>query len=402
MKRITKLSLATALSLSSLVTIANANEGLADAFANGKIKGQIKAVYSDSNFLGKAVSDDISAVGGSLEYTTSDFYGFKAGATAQVSHILSEDNNNSVFSSDLDGSGASLSEVYINYKLKNTSVKAGRQFIFTPLVSSAVDGKSSESLIKDSFEAYLLTNTDIPDTILTAGYVDKYQVKAKSGDIGSFEQFEDGAYTVYMKNNSLENLELQAQYLNVDSNTANSDRRNLYFQMDYKIGTQTVSAQYLSSKDESKASNLEDAQLFGIKASGPLGIGKLGYIVAFNSSTKDGEVNLGAGTGTSDTAFTAMPVNGGGVPARANTDTLVGGIILPIFNATTIAYAGNSWSNGGLGNVSAVGAMAIYPFNKNLLLKVNYEHVETEHTIVPAGIVEGNTDVSRVYLSYSF
>ncbi len=97
-----------------------------------------------------------------------------------------------------------------------------------------------------------------------------------------------------------------------------------------------------------------------------------------------------------------MPVNGGGVPARANTDTLVGGIIVPILDVTTVAYAGNSWSNGGLGDVSAVGAMAIYPFYKNFLLKVNYEHVESEHTIVPAGIVEGNTDVTRAYLTYTF
>lgn len=147
---------------------------------------------------------------------------------------------------------------------------------------------------------------------------------------------------------------------------------------------------------------LEDGELYGIKAQGALGIGKLGYLVAFNSSTKDGDVNLGAGAGTTDTAFTAMPVNGGGVPTRANTDTLVGGLIVPVYDITTIAYAGYSWSNGGLGDVSAVGAMAIYPFYENFLLKVNYEHVETEHTIIPAGIEEKNTDVARVYLSYKF
>ena len=66
MKRITKLSLVAALSLSSLVTIANANESLADAFTNGKIKGEIKSVYSNSNFLGNSKSDDIATVGGSL------------------------------------------------------------------------------------------------------------------------------------------------------------------------------------------------------------------------------------------------------------------------------------------------------------------------------------------------
>lgn len=104
------------------------------------------------------------------------------------------------------------------------------------------------------------------------------------------------------------------------------------------------------------------------------------------------------GTGTSDLLFTAMPVNGSGVPARANTDTLVGGIVIPILDVTTVAYAGNSWSNDMVGDVFATGAIAIYPFYKNFLLKVNYEHVEVEESILE----DGNTDVTRVYLSYKF
>ncbi len=402
MKNIANLSLVTAIALTSITTYLNANETLADAFANGKIKGQIKSVYSDSNFLGADKSDDITTVGGSLNYLSSNFYGFSTGATFQASHVAEQDNINGVFRNDLDASGAILSEAFLEYKLINTSAKFGRQYINTPLVSSSIDGKSSESLLKDSFEAYLLTNSDIPNTTIVAGYVDKYQGKANNGDTSKFRQFEDGAYTLYAKNVSIKNLELQAQYLDVNAIAIDSDRNNLYFQADYKIGSQIFSAQYLGSNDESRASNIEDGELLGLKASGALGISNLAYIVAFNSSTKDGDIDLGAGTGTSDTPFTAMPVNGGGVPSRANTDTLVGGLIIPITNITTIVYAGNSWSNGGLGDVSATGLMAIYPFYKNVLLKANYEHVETEHTIAPAGIVDGNTDVTRIYLSYSF
>ena len=98
MKKFTKRSLIAALSLTSLMTNVSA-DNLADAFSNGKLKGEIKSVYSDSNFLGKAKSDDIATIGGSLGYITGDFYGFSAGATFQVSHVLSEDNNNGVFAS---------------------------------------------------------------------------------------------------------------------------------------------------------------------------------------------------------------------------------------------------------------------------------------------------------------
>ena len=77
--------------------------------------------------------------------------------------------------------------------------------------------------------------------------------------------------------------------------------------------------------------------------------------------------------------------------------------MIPVYDVTVVPYAGYSWSDyDALGDVSAVGAMAIYPFYKNFLLKANYEHVGLENTIAPAGIVDKNTDVTRVYLSYNF
>ncbi len=407
MKRITKLSLATVVALASLSTAASASQSLSDAFTNGKVKGEIKAVYSDSNFLGKAKSDDITVLGGSLGYTTGSFYGLTAGATFQTSHVLNEDNNNGVFANDLDASGSVLSEAYLEYQLANTNIKAGRQFIYTPLVSTAIDGKSSESLLKDSFEAYMLTNTDIPNTTASVGYISKYLAKTDgTGDVGESDDLSgthDDAYTILLKNNSIENLTLQAQYLKINKENSGSKDINItYLQTDYTIANQTLSAQYVMSKDDNQAAGKEDGAAFGLKATGPLGISNLGYVVAFNTSTKDGDVNTGIGAGTNDTLFTSIPVNGGGVPARANTDTLVGAVVLPIAGITTIGYLGHSWSNGGLGDVLATGAMAIYPINKDILLKVNYEHAELEHTILPAGIVEGNTDVTRVYLSYKF
>ena len=408
------LSLITALLLSAPLFADN----LSDAFTNGKISGEIKSVYSNSNFLGKSKSDDIATVGGTLGYKTADFYGFNAGATFQASHVINEDNNNSVFAPDLDASGAVLSEAYLEYKLANTTAKAGRQFVYTPLVSSSIDGKSSESLLKDSFEAYMLTNTDIPDTTVSLGYITKYLAKTDgSGDVSKSNDFShtntfsaiptnvtsshDDAYTILVKNNSFENLTLQAQYLKINEEKSTSKDINIaYLQADYALGNQTLSAQYVKSKNDNQPTGQEDGAAYGLKATGPLGISNLAYIVAFNSNTEDGDVNTGMGTGTSDLLFTSIPVNGGGVPSRANSDTLVGALILPIAGVTTVGYLGHSWSDDMVGDVLATGAMAIYPINKDLLLKVNYEHVEVENTFGP--IAEGNTDVTRVYLSYKF
>lgn len=393
MKNIAKLSTCTAILLS---TSLYANS-LSESFNNIKVKGELKSFYSDSNFLNYGTSDDIFAVGGSLGIVTGDFYGFKLGSTFQASSILSDDNNNNVFANDVDASGAVLSEAFIDYKISNTSLKAGRQYIYTPLVSTAVDGKASESILKDSFEAYLVTNTDIPDTTLVAGYVSKYQSKTDgNNEPGEFEKFEDGAYTFFVKNNSIENLTLQAQYLDVNGVNSSSDKNALYFQADYAVAGHTLSAQYLSSED--KTQTITDGELFGLKATGPLGLGKLGYLALYNTTSDEGTVYTGAGVGASDSLFTAMPVAGGlpGVQQRPDTDSYVGALVVPIGPVVTIPYYGVSLNKGGIGDVDATGVMAIYPVSKNLTVKANYEHIEIEN------ILTEDLDMSRVYLTYKF
>jgi len=408
MRKITKLSLVAMLGLS---TSLSANT-LEEAFANSKVKGQLKAAYIDSNFLGSNESDSVIATGGSLGVKTGSFYGLKAGVTFQASSVLDDGidyvdqspippfnvNGANVMSNAFNASGAVLSEAYLEYSIGNTTLKAGRQFINTPLISSAIDGKSSEAVVKDSFEAYVLTNTDIPNTTIVAGYVDKYQGQADgNGDTDDFNNFVDGAYTVYAKNNSVENLTLQAQYLDVKGTVATEDKDALYLQADYKLAAHTISGQYLSSTDKSQAANAQDGKAFGLQSTGPLGLGKLGYLVAYNSSTdKNAGVYTGAGAGTTDTLFTAMPVHGGGVPARADTDTLIGALVAPIAGATVIGYGGKSARKVALGDVTAMGAMVIYPVSKNMLIKANFEHVEVEN------IITEDTDTTVVRLSYNF
>ncbi|MBL0708606.1 MAG: hypothetical protein JJW00_06135 [Sulfurimonas sp.] len=403
MTRLIKLSLATSLALSCMASA----DTLEEAFKASKFNGEIRGEYSDSNFLGQNGSDNIFVVGGNLGVLTGDYYGFKLGATFQTSTVLDTDDEYGVFGNSplsndaLDVQGSVLSESYVQYTLSNTTGKFGRQYIFTPLVSTAIDGKSSQSLMKDSFEAYMITNTDIPDTTIAAGYVSKYQAKRDGdGDVGSFDKFEDGAYTAYIKNNSVEDLTLQAQYLEVDGLVESEDKTALYAQADYKIGSQTISAQYLQSQNKSQIN--DDGQAFGVKATGALGIWKLGYLTAYNKTSDDGNVYVGAGAGTTDTLFTAMPVDGGGLSARADTDTIVGAIVIPVATATLIAYAGESFNDKpGVGDVPAVGAVVMYPYGKNFALKANYEHVNIENTI-PGVIPDENTDVARLYLSYKF
>lgn len=413
MKRFSKLSLATVVALSSIATVASATENLAEAFKNSKVSGEIKAAYVNSNFLGSQKKDSITAVGGNLGIVTDSFYGLKAGATFQTSTVLNDGidyvdqspigafnvNGASKRTNYFNAAGSVLSESYLQYDISNTSLKAGRQFITTPLVSSGLEGKSSEAIIKDSFEAYVLTNTDIPNTTLVAGYVTKFQGQSDgSGNPGKFNKFQDGAYTIYAQNKSIENLTLTAQYLDENGVTSAQDKDVLYFQADYNLSGHMLSAQYLASTDKTQAANAQDGKIFGLRATGPLGIGQLGYLVAYNSSTdKNAAIYTGAGEGTTDTLFTAMPVHDGGVPSRPNTDTLVGALVVPVAGATVIGYGGKSSSTThALGDVTAMGGMVIYPITKDLLLKINQEHVECEK------VTTKDTDTTRIYLTYKF
>lgn len=407
MKKILGLSAIASLALSTSLYANSVTE----AFDKLEVSGELKAAFVSSDFLGAAETDSVTAVGGSVSVKTGEFYGLKAGVTFQAATILSDDtgnnpthassvNNTSYRTSFFDTEGAALSESYLEYTISNTSLKAGRQFIHTPIVNNAMEGKSSEAIIKDSFEAYVLTNTDIPNTTIVAGYVNKFQPQNDgNSDIGEFIDVEDGAYTLYIKNNSIENLTLQAQYLNINGTISTNDTDLFYLQADYQLGAHTLSAQYYASSVDNA-----DGKMFGLKATGPLGLGKLGYLVGYTSSMDDtNAVYTGAGAGATDTVFTALPVHDGEVPARADTDTIVGAIVAPVGPTTIIGYAGKSMSKTHvLGDVTGIGAMFIYPIRKDLVLKANYEHVDTENTLAVAGIVNDTTDTAKVYLSFKF
>ena len=369
-----------------------------EAFAKAKIKGEVKSVYFDSNFLGRTKSDTMAVIGGNLNLVTDDFHGLTSGVTFQSSQVLNGYTPGNVFQNGLDASGAALSESYLKYNILNTDVTIGRTYMDTPLVRSAVEGKSSERLLTDSFEVVVVTNKSISDTIITAAFINKYQSQTNgSGDVGEFEDFGDGAYTLHVTNNSIENLTLQAQYLlSKDLNGNVGKDASVYFaQADYKLEKHVFTAQYYLSEDETQAAGAQDGSMYGIKATGSLGLGKLGYLIAFNSSTDSGTVYQGAGAGTTDTTLIAIPVHGGGVPARRDNDTLVGAIIIPTPLLTFIPYGGQSSSDYGLKDVTVYGAMAMAPIGKQTMIKAYYENVDAE-------TLSEKTDAFRLFMSYKF
>ena len=226
--KLAKLSLA-AMVVAGLASSSFAADTLADAFKNGKVNGELKAWYFDQSKDPAYTNANMINLGIELGYVTDSFYGFTFGATFQGSGnpATAETSAKTVFVNDQYAGGAQLSEAYLAYTLGKTTVKAGRQYIATPLVNG-----SGSRIFKEAFEGVVLVNTDLPQTTLIAGFVDKFQGRTSAigstttGDAPKFRNSAaftggtqtgltatfDEAYTVGVINKSITNLKLTAQY----------------------------------------------------------------------------------------------------------------------------------------------------------------------------------------------
>ena len=297
--KLAKLSLA-AIVVAGLTTSSFAADTLADAFKNGKVSGQLKSSYFSKD--NGTTTEGIINTGITLGYVTDAFMGFKMGATLQSSHapfadgaIGTANTEKDMFKGDLYGSGAVLSEAYLEYNVGNTMARVGRQFVAkTPLVTS-----SGSRFIRTAIEGAVIINKDLPDTTLWAAYVDKYQ--NRTDDAGNIAKFlgnysesknlgENGAYSMMVLNKSIPGVTLTAQYGDM------VDHFNIYYLEAAYAGkasnfTYGLAAQYsgtnydpLSSKNTGISN---DTSYYGVKAS--LGVGDFNGYIAYSKVDDDGD-----------------------------------------------------------------------------------------------------------------
>jgi len=324
MNKIAKLSLVTAVAVLGLGSNVYAADSISEAFSNGKLKGQIKSYYFAQNFDGAGKNDSsIWANGGSLNFVTDSYRGVVLGATLQTSHVTSIDDKDGKTAGSMDAQGSVLSESYLQYTYDNTTFKGGRQFVKTPLLAG-----SGSRLIKEAFEAYLLVNSDIPNTTVVAGVVTKYQTRTDksnysdnafvnfdsngTGEPGDFYKIgNDGVRTLYIKNNSIDNLTIQAQYADVVDVAV-----GIYADAKYKIGPAYIAAQYYDTNYD--ASSSKDSSMYGLKIGG--NISKLGLFAGYTSTDDANDVVRGIGQGAYS-HYTATTKTAGASAFKAGTDS---------------------------------------------------------------------------------
>lgn len=395
MKNIVKSSLAAACAIALFQISAFANEDLASAFENGKVNGKLKSYY-----FAKAYDDNtyenasIWVNGIDLGYKTGSFYGFSLGTTAQFASVTSDDDKDNRYGPYMDASGAVMSEMYLAYTFDKTTAKAGRQFFGTPLVAG-----SGSRFIRQSFEGYSLENTTLDNTKIVVAYLTKFADRTDTagspGEFGSGRIGIDGAWTVYIKNNSVNNLTLQAQYAERSEKVENANNGAKLYYVDgvYTFSGDLkpfIAVQYLGTTYEQ--SSIKDADAYGIK------IGAsyldLSAYAAF-TSVGDSSVEQGIGSG-------AIPLftNGEAVDAwsatLSDTDSYKIGLSYKI-NDVMLSAAYSNFDRNNTPTLKETNFTLTYKATKNLTAQIQYSMLDNEY------IVE--KDISndlRTRLVYSF
>ncbi|MBE0492399.1 MAG: outer membrane porin, OprD family [Sulfurospirillum sp.] len=291
--KLAKLSLA-AIVVAGLATSSFAADTLADAFKNGKVSGALQGYYFQRD--DGTTDADIFTSGVDLSFETDRYMGFGMKATFQGTNSPFVDRAaKTMFNGDMHGTGAQLSEMYLSYVTGKTTALVGRMYLSTPLVAS-----SGSRVTKQAFEGAAVINTDIADTTLIAGYVQKFQARTDgAGNIGKFEKFnEDGAYTIAAINNSVKDVTLTVAWADVRSVLSVG-----YAEAAYATDTFGVAGQYYYNDYD----NGTDSNLFGIKADATFGPANV-FAAYSKVGDKKTDVIPGLGGGA-DLAYTGSPFN---------------------------------------------------------------------------------------------
>lgn len=353
--KLAKLSLATMVVAGLASSSFAASTTLEDAFKNGKVNGELKAWYFErfADDASARKNENIISTAATLGYVTDSLYGFTFGATFQGSAnpATATTDAKQTFRNDEYAGGGVLSEAYLAYTLGKTTVKAGRQFMDTPLVSG-----SGSRIYKESFEGVFITNTDLPQTTLLAAYVDKFQGRTSNvsangatangtlgdapkfrnsaaftggGNAGMTLEFED-AYSAGLINKSISNLTLIAQYA-VVKDVAKWDDVDVYYTeanyvlpvAGFKLGFDAnVRGSHTGDGKNTAGTSMKALQLDGTYTAGRISLSDLaGFGFSFAGATVSESDAVVAGMGNGPTSYTSTMIRGTSTRMMADTDS---------------------------------------------------------------------------------
>jgi hypothetical protein len=174
---------------------AHASESLVSVLEGSKLFGFAKGMYVADDKKGGRPNQSTPGFGGKLGAETGEYAGFKLkGAwfvTTDLGLRQEDPRKTDAYMFDLDKKPYSLlGEMQLSARHGNTALVIGRQEFFSPIINTY-----DYRIIPNLFEAYTLTNRDIPETTVTLAYVSKMSGLDGLVTFSEFRSMSQQAYT---------------------------------------------------------------------------------------------------------------------------------------------------------------------------------------------------------------
>ena len=342
----------TNLSLAAIAAVAMTTGAMADADkgVDFKIGGQAVVYYQtveaggDTAFFDQGNSKANAGV--QLNLNSDIGNGFGLGFQGTALGTLGLENNlvsNVMQKADGTLNGAALTKAYLTKQLGNTTLKVGRQEL--PKSLSPLAFSEGWNVFKNTFDAAVAINTDIPDTTVVGAYVSKSN---GHGNLGSFDNMHtgpataapvgangtinSGAYMLTVANKSSKVVQPTISYYALKDIVGANSGDAIW--ADVQVNAEQLPVKLaLQGGQISPDNGLTDTTVYGAKVTGTAGnvALKLAY-----TTVDDGAVSVqNVGTGVKTPLYTQMVANQNYI-SRDN-DTVVLQAALPLGPGKMIA-----------------------------------------------------------------
>ncbi len=325
--------------LSLAVIAAVGMMSVASADVDVKVGGQAVVYYqtSDNSGQGDLFDKDSSKANAGLQLNLNADLGndFGLGLQGTALGTLGLENNlvsNVMQTADGTLNGAALTKAYITKKLANTTLKAGRQEL--PKSLSPLAFSEGWNVFKNTFDAVVAINSDIPDTTIVGAYVSSAN---NHGDLSSFSDnaakvpslnarvgINKGAYMLTVANKSIKQAPITLTYYDLEDIQATpvtgTSEAGSAIWGDVQVDAGLPVKFGLQGGSIMPENNLEDTTAIGVKVTGKAGpvALKLAY-----STVDDGTVSFqNVGTGKKTPLYTQMILNQDAIALNADSVVL--------------------------------------------------------------------------------
>jgi len=369
--------------------------GTGDLFSGSTTYGalglQLRAVNKDI-IAGFGAGFEVSAIQQSDSYSNRPPLG-------------ANDNNRFAFpffgGGDAQVQSAAITQAYLTYGFGNTSIKVGRQTL--PMALSPFAYSEGWQMVKNTMEAALVVNTDLPDTTLVYAAVGR--TNSSIGDIANFEAINKNGDIVHLitaQNKSIEGLTLTGSYYFAPDFTPTDDLSIFWGDAKFKISDYSIA---LQGGQIGGIASMNDTTAFGAKVGANFSI--FSASVAY-SSVDDGDFrvtnlatiqNPSPGIGIKSPLYTQMVLNNIGNHQAANSDFIKVAASAKVLGGTIGAAYGMAVDNNSPEKGKTGSAFGTNPYEFDLTYKTK---ITKDLTLFAAYVLTDRDDTADTEDSNNF